>query len=114
MVSEPRSSRLTLERYVALPDPNYRWKATAALRGGGYTTHLIELVSQCWRDGSEGDRPRWQHQLKLVVPDEITNGTALLVMAGGSKAKPAEARANPLLAIAAVMTRSVPAELHMM
>jgi len=113
MVSEPRSSRLTLERYVALPDPNYRWKATAALRGGGYTTHLIELVSQCWRDGSEVDRPRWRHQLKLVVPDEIANDTALLVIAGGSNDRPAEAQANPLLAIAAVMTRSVTAELHM-
>jgi PhoPQ-activated pathogenicity-related protein len=113
MVSEPRSSRLTLERYVGLPDPNYRWKATAALRGGGYTTHLIELVSQCWRDGSEVDRPRWQHQLKLVVPDEIANDTALLVIAGGSNDKRAEAKANPLLAIAAVMTRSVTAELRM-
>jgi hypothetical protein len=48
-----------LERYVALPDPSYRWKAIAALPGGGYTAHLIELVSQRWRDESEVDRPRW-------------------------------------------------------
>ena len=114
MVSEPRSSRLTaLERYVALPDPNYRWKAIAALRGNGYTTHLIELVSQCWRDGSEVDRPRWQHQLRLLVPDEVANDVALLVIAGGSNDKVPEAEANPLLAIAAVMTRSVTAELRM-
>src|SRR5438477_11272709 len=105
MVSEPRSSRwTTLERYVASPDLNYRWKAIATLRGGGYTTHLIELVSQCWRDGSEVDRPHWQHQLRLVVPDEIANQTALLDIAGGSNDKPAGAHANPLLALAAVMT----------
>src|SRR5437763_977962 len=42
-----------LERYVALPDPSYRWKAIAALPGGGYTAHLLELVSQCWRDEGE-------------------------------------------------------------
>ena len=102
-----------LERYVTLPDPNYRWKATAALRDGGYTTHVIELVSQRWRDESEVDRPRWQHWLSLVVPDEIANDTALLVIAGGSNDKPAPARANPLLAIAAMMTRSVTAELRM-
>jgi PhoPQ-activated pathogenicity-related protein len=114
MVSEPRSSRLTtLERYVALPDPNYRWKAIAALRGGGYTTHLIELVSQCWRDASEVDRPPWQHQLRLVVPDEIANDVALLVIAGGSNEKAPKAEASPLLAIAAAMTRSVTAELRM-
>ncbi len=102
-----------LERYVALPDPSYRWKAAAALPGSGYTTHLLELVSQRWRNESEVDRPRWQHWLRLVVPDEIANDTALLVIAGGSNDKPAPARANPLLAIAAVMTRSVTAELRM-
>jgi PhoPQ-activated pathogenicity-related protein len=113
MVSESRSSRLTtLEHYVASPDPNYRWKAIAALRGGGYTTHLIELVSQCWRDASEVDRPLWQHQLRLVVPDQIASDTALLVIGGGSNDRPAESQANPLLAIAAVMTRSVTAELR--
>src|ERR1700731_1344270 len=100
MVSKPRSSRLTLERYVALPDPNYRWKGIAALRGGGYTTHLIELVSQSWRDGSGVHRPRWDHQLKLVGPDEIASVAALLLPAGGSNDKPAEAKRNPLLAIA--------------
>jgi len=103
----------TLERYVALPDPSYRWKAVAALPGNGYTAHLLELVSQRWRDESEVDRPRWQHQLTLVVPDEIVSDTALLVIAGGSNDKPAPDRANPLLAIAAMMTRSVTAELRM-
>ena len=47
------------------------------------------------------------------MPDEIANDTALLVIAGGSNDKPAPARANPLLAIAAMMTRSVTAELRM-
>ena len=102
-----------LERYVALPDPSYRWKAVAAQPGSGYTTHLLELVSQRWRNESEVDRPRWQHWLSLVVPDEIANDTVLLVIAGGSNDKPAPARANPLLAIAAMMTRSVTAELRM-
>ena len=102
-----------LERYVALPDPSYRWKATAALPGGGYTSHLIELVSQRWRDEGEVNRPRWRHQLRLVMPDEIANDTALLVIAGGSNDKPVPARANPMLAIAAMMTRSVTAELRM-
>jgi PhoPQ-activated pathogenicity-related protein len=31
------------------------------------------------------ERPRWQHQLTLVVPDEIANDTALLVIAGGPR-----------------------------
>ncbi|HEX3417784.1 MAG TPA: PhoPQ-activated protein PqaA family protein [Stellaceae bacterium] len=102
-----------LERYVASPDPSYRWKATAALPGSGYTAHLIELVSQRWRDESEVNRPRWRHQLRLVMPDEIANDTALLVIAGGSNDKAAPARANPMLAIVAMMTRSVSAELRM-
>jgi PhoPQ-activated pathogenicity-related protein len=102
-----------LERYIASPDPSYRWKAITALPGDGYTTHLIELTSQCWRDEGEVDRPRWQHQLRLVLPDEIANDSALLVIAGGSNGKPATDQPNPLLAIAAIMTRSVTAELRM-
>jgi PhoPQ-activated pathogenicity-related protein len=114
MVSKPRAPCSTpLESYIALPDASYRWKAIAALPGDGYTTHLLELVSQCWRDRSEVDRPRWLHQLRLVVPDEVASDTALLVIAGGSNDKPAPDRANPLLAIAAIMTRSVTAELRM-
>jgi PhoPQ-activated pathogenicity-related protein len=114
MVSSPLCVALNaLERYVALPDPSYRWKAIAARPGDCYTTHLIELVSQRWRDESEVDRPRWQHQLTLVVPAEVANDAALLVIAGGSNDKPAPAQANPLLAIAAMMTRSVTAELRM-
>ena len=114
MVSAPPFAGSTpLERYVALPDPNYRWKAVAALPGDGYTTNLLELVSQGWRNESEVDRPRWLHQLRLVVPDEVANNTAMLVIASGSNDKPAPARANPLLAIAAMMTRSVTAELRM-
>jgi len=114
MASSPPCAGLSpLERYVALPDPSYRWKAIAALPGSGYTTHLLELVSQCWRNESEVDRPRWQHQLTLVVPDEFANDTALLVVAGGLSDKPAPAQANPLLAIATMMTRSVTAELRM-
>ncbi len=114
MVSAPPCAGLTpLERYIALPDPSYRWNAITALPGDGNTTHLVELVSQCWRNGSEVDRPRWQHQLRLVLPDEIANDTALLVIAGGSNDKPAPDQPNPLLAIAATMTRSVTAELRM-
>jgi PhoPQ-activated pathogenicity-related protein len=100
MVSEPRSSQLTmLERYIATPNPNYR-KAITALRGLGYASHLIELVMQCWRDRSEADRPRWRHQLRLVRPDEIASDTALLVIAGGPNAANPDARDLPLATIA--------------
>lgn len=111
--ASPCTGLTALDRYIALPDASYRWKAIAALPGDGHTTHLLELVSQHWRNGSEVDRPRWQHQLRLVVPEEVANGTTLLVIAGGSNDKPAPASANPLLTIAAIMTRSVTAELRM-
>jgi hypothetical protein len=37
-------------------------------------------------------RPREQDQLRLVVPDEMANDPALLVIAGGSNDKPAPGR----------------------
>jgi PhoPQ-activated pathogenicity-related protein len=113
MVSHPVVDWTPLDRYVALPDPSYRWEAVAVFPGDGYTAHLLELVSQCWRDGTEVDRPRWRHQLTLAVPDEIAADTALLAIAGGSNTEPALAPVNPLLAAAAMMTRSVTVELRM-
>jgi PhoPQ-activated pathogenicity-related protein len=109
----PNLGSRPLDRYIAAPDPSYRWKAVATLPGHGYTAHLLELLSQCWRDRSEVDRPQWQHRLTLVVPNGITSHTALLAIAGGSNGSPASTHVNPVLAAAAVLTRSVTAELRM-
>ena len=102
-----------LDRYVATPDPSYRYEAIEAIPGQGYTAQLLELTSQRWRDEAEVDRPLWKHWLTVIVPAQVDTDAALLVIGGGSNEKKPPARVNPLLAMMAVTTHSVVVELRM-
>ena len=50
-----------LDRYVAAPDPSYRYELIEAIPGDGYAAHVLEMTSQRWRDEREVDRPLWKH-----------------------------------------------------
>lgn len=102
-----------LERYLAARDPSYRFKPIERTAGPGYTAHVLKLTSQRWRDESEVDRPLWEHWLSIVVPKRVATDTGLLIVSGGSNGKSPRTRSRPLLAVAALMTRSVVAELRM-
>ena len=73
----------------------------------------LEMTSQRWRDEKEVDRPLWKHWLTIIEPEQVATGTALLIVGGGSNERKPPARANPLLAMVAVTTRSVIADLRM-
>src|ERR1700730_3053203 len=102
-----------LDRYVAAPDPSYRYELIETIPGDGYSAHVIEMTSQRWRDETEVDRPLWKHWLTVIEPEQVATGTALLIVGGGSNERKPPARANPLVAMGAVATRSVIAELRM-
>jgi PhoPQ-activated pathogenicity-related protein len=104
---------MALDRYVALTDLSFRYVPVTTISGEGFTAHVLELTSQRWRDSAEVNRPLWRHWLTIVVPDEVSSETALLLIAGGSNENQIPARINPLLALAAVANRSVTAELRM-
>jgi PhoPQ-activated pathogenicity-related protein len=100
-----------LDRYVAAPDSSYRYNPTATIPGDGYTTHILEMASQHWRNETEVDRPLWKHWLTIIEPEQVATDAALLIIAGGSNKK-GPSRVNPLLSMAAVATSSVIAELR--
>src|SRR5208283_4288842 len=102
-----------LDRYVAAPDPSYRYELIETIPGDGYAAHVLEMTSQRWRDETEVDRPLWKHRLTVIEPDEVATGTGMLIVGGGSNEKKPRARVNLLLATGAVATRSVIAELRM-
>ena len=102
-----------LDRYVAAPDPSYRYELIETIPGDGYAAHVLEMTSQRWRDETEVDRPLWKHWLTVIEPEQVATGTALLIVGGGSNERKPPARANLLLAMGAVATRSVIAELRM-
>src|SRR5438128_1363169 len=102
-----------LDRYVAAPDPSYRYELIESIPGDGYAAHVLEMTSQRWRDETEVDRPLWKHWLTVIAPEQVATDTALLIVGGGSNERKPPARTNPLLAMGAVATRSVIAELRM-
>src|SRR6266566_2226196 len=90
------SSQTALDRYVAAPDTNYAWHLVNTVRGEGYTTYIVDMISQAWLTTNEVNRTLWQHWLAIVKPDKLTSTTGLLFIGGGSNKKepPAKAEAN--------------------
>src|SRR6266850_8051417 len=79
-----RGERTALDRYVAKPDTNYSFRLDHSVKGDGYTTHYVDMISQSWLTTNEVNRPLWQHWLTIVVPDKVTTSTALLFINSGS------------------------------
>src|SRR4030095_2683859 len=63
--------RTALDRYIAAPDTNYSWRLAQSIKGDGYTTHMIDMISQSWLTTNEVNRTLWQHWLTVVVPDKV-------------------------------------------
>ena len=111
-IAATAASRPTaLERYVALPDPNYHYSLEATIPGNGYTSYILNLTSQQWRSASEDDHPIWKHWLTIVRPDAVASTTGFLFINGGSNGSAAPVRPDPLIVSLAMSSGSVAAEL---
>ena len=73
-----------LDRYIAKPDPTFKWKLDKTIPGEGYTTYVLDLTSQTWRSAADVDRPVWKHWLTIVKPAKVTSNKAFLTIGGGS------------------------------
>ena len=78
-----------LDEYVARPDAAYEFRLESVVEGQGVTGYVIAMTSQQWRSESEVNRTRWEHWMQIVVPEEVTNDTALLLISGGSNGRSA-------------------------
>ncbi len=102
-----------LDRYVHKEDPTYRYEVVNTIKGDGYTTYIVDMVSQTWRTTEDVDRTEWQHWLNIVKPDDVQFDKAMLFIGGGSNGGSAPERADGLATALAVNTKSVVAELKM-
>jgi PhoPQ-activated pathogenicity-related protein len=108
----PPQRNTPLDRYVAAPDPHYKYELVNTVRGQGYTSYIIDLTSQQWRSESEVNRPLWKHWLSIVRPDDAKGDTAMLFITGGSVDQKAPAAAAREYVEIALATHSVVAELR--
>ena len=104
--------RTALDRYVQAKDTNYSFRLANTIKGEGYTTYVIDLISQAWLTTNEVDRPLWQHWLTIVKPDKVTTSTALLFIGGGSHRTNPPSKAEANFVLVATETGTVVAELR--
>ena len=102
-----------LDDYIAAPDSNYIYSVVNTYSGTDYTTYVIAMTSQKWRDISEVDRPLWQHWLIIVKPDTVVSNTSLLWIDGGSNGGSAPTSADDALIEMARSTHTVVSDLKM-
>lgn len=102
-----------LDRYIAKPDPVYKWELVKSIPGEGFTGYVLELTSQTWRSAREVDRPVWTHWLTIVKPEKVTSNKALLNIGGGRNGDPAPERVSDRSRTVALETGTVVADLGM-
>lgn len=99
-----------LDRYIAKPDPTYRYTVYHRAQTLAYTTYFVDMVSQQWRSEAEVDRPFWQHEVQITVPALLHSAsprTALLVVNGGSNGGPLTKETGDLPATLAALSGSI-------
>ncbi len=112
--AEPTPARKTaLDEYIAKPDPTYSWKVVNTIPGDGYTTFVVDLKSQSWRQVPDVDRTVWQHWLVIVKPDSVKRDTAYLRIGGGRNGSQPPAKPSPQTVAVARSTHTVVADLSM-
>ena len=113
-VSLPQAVNATaLDDYIAAPDSNYGYSVINTVSSIGYTTYILDMTSQKWRDSNEVDRPIWHHWLIIIKPDTVVSNTALLLINGGSNGGPAPTSAEDILVQLALNTNTVVSDLKM-
>ncbi len=107
-------AKTQLDDYIAKPDPSFEWKLVKTVPGKGYTSYILDMKSQTWRDEKEVNKPLWQHWVTIIKPDVVESDIALLFINGGSNRsgqppnKPSSMFVGP-----AQQTKSVVVELAM-
>jgi PhoPQ-activated pathogenicity-related protein len=102
-----------LDRYVAAPDPNFKYELVSTTPGQGVTIHVLDMTSQAWRSAAEVDRPIWKHWITIIRPTQVKHDTGLLFITGGDNRPKPPGRPDASLVNIAVETGSVVAELRM-
>ena len=106
------AGQTALDRYVAAPDPNYKYELARTAAGRGYTQFVYEMTSQKWRTEKDVDHPLWHHWLTIIVPDRVDKTTGFLYLTGGAVNSDPPEQPDALVASIATSTNSITAELR--
>lgn len=110
----PRAiGQTALDRYVAAPDPTYKYELANKVAGPGYTAYVLEMTSQQWKTTAEVDRPVWKHWVTLIKPDRVAAPIGFLFITGGSNDDPMPKKPDSTLVAMALSTNTITSEIRM-
>ena len=101
-----------MEEYVYKTDPAFRYNIEETYNGEGWTEYRVKMVSGTWLTEEKVNHTEWWHWVTLVVPDEVVETEALVVIGGGSTRDKEPQAANELLVQAALETKSIITEIR--
>lgn len=102
-----------LDRYVAAPDPVFKYELTAKIENNPINVFVLSMTSQSWRTAAEVDQPVWKHWLTVYRPTAPKTTTGFLFITGGNNRGGPPAKPDPRFRNMAEQTNSVVAELRM-
>lgn len=102
-----------LDRYVRAPDSHYRYSVLDEVDGEGYSTYVLEMVSQQWLTEAEVNLPIWEHYMTVTVPDKVESDIGFLFITGGRNSDRAPQAAEPGDVDRALLTGTVVTTLYM-
>ena len=101
-----------LDRYVAAPDPSFRYSLANTVNVPGLAVYQLDMVSQTWLTSADVDRPEWRHWVTIYKPGQLTTSTVFLFIDGGdnssSPAPPNFIRSSASSATGAILARAPP------
>ena len=100
-----------LKEYVYKKDPAFRYEIVETFSGDGWKEYYIKMVSGTWLTEKEVNHTEWWHWITIVVPNNVVETEALLMIGGGSSKDQEPRKASEILINAALGTSSIIAEI---
>ena len=100
-----------LKDYVQKKDDAFRYEIKNVIDGDSWKGYIIKMVSQQWLSTDEVGQTEWWHWLTIVIPNEVEETEALILIGSGSHNNNMPKSANPDLVQAAIKTKSIIAEI---
>ncbi len=100
-----------LKDYVQEQDNAFRHEIKNVVEGHSWKEYMIKMVSQKWLTAQDVNQTEWWHWLTIVIPDEVEETEALMIIGGGNHGNKMPESAEPALVQIALATKSVVADI---
>jgi PhoPQ-activated pathogenicity-related protein len=106
-----KSDNDQLKEYVHKKDSAFKYEIVETLSADTWKEYKIKMVSGTWLTEKEVNHTEWWHWITIIVPNNVLETEALLIIGGGSSKDQEPKKASELLINAALETKSIVAEI---